>query len=268
MSEQKPKDKKKKWNNRGFYVALSVGVLAVAAAAWTTYDSIAVRTEDPTTQELPTSAVITQQEKPVEQKVSGVTIESSSASSAVSSRSSAASSAASRPAAVTSGSSAQTTQNTASSSPVSSAVSSAPETQETAASPTEFLRPAGQEVTKRYSGENLVYSETMQDWRAHQGTDFAAETGSPVIAAADGTVKEIRQDSSLGIVVVIAHGDTEISYCGMEEDLSVEEGDAVTAGQTIGSVGTVPFEMNEDPHLHVEVKRDGEWLDPAAVLTE
>ena len=43
---------------------------------------------------------------------------------------------------------------------------------------------------------------------------------------------------------------------------------AVKAGQKIGSVGVVPMELTEEPHLHLELKKDGKWVDPTEILTE
>ena len=53
----------------------------------------------------------------------------------------------------------------------------------------------------------LMYDETMADWRTHDGVDIKAEEGDAVKTAADGTVKMVRYDDLMGVTVVIAHAD-------------------------------------------------------------
>lgn len=117
-----------------------------------------------------------------------------------------------------------------------------------------------------YSAGAPVYSPTMKDWRIHTGLDVTAESESPVLACGNGQVLETYTDSMLGNVVLIEHGDYLFYYCGLGENFLVQPGEVVTMGQQIGVVTAVPFEAAEDPHLHLEVRRDGVALDPQAVL--
>lgn len=125
---------------------------------------------------------------------------------------------------------------------------------------------ASDEVTKAYSAGAPVYSDTMKDWRLHNGVDFQAETGEPVKAAANGQVVEIQSDSLLGNYIVIEHGDYRFRYCGMSEEFLVALDDLVTAGQEIGTVTAAPFESAEPTHLHLEVTKDGVHINPEEVL--
>ena len=59
-------------------------------------------------------------------------------------------------------------------------------------------QPVSGAVLNDYSGDNLVYSKTMQDWRTHNGIDFAANEGDDVLAAADGTVEAITDNGMFG----------------------------------------------------------------------
>ena len=132
---------------------------------------------------------------------------------------------------------------------------------------TEMIYPvSSQEAAKAYSAGAPVYSATMKDWRIHAGTDLAAEAGEQVLACGNGIVRETYTDRMLGNVARIEHGDYDFYYCGLGEDFLVSPGDLVTMGQAIGSVTAVPAESAEEPHLHLEVRRDAAYLDPQSVL--
>ncbi len=98
--------------------------------------------------------------------------------------------------------------------------------------------------------------------RMHHGHDLAAAEGTPVRAAADGTVRFAGRRGSYGNVVIVAHSDgTETRYAHCR-DLDVKAGDVVTAGQSIASVGNTG--RSTGAHLHYEVRRDGQAIDPAS----
>lgn len=142
--------------------------------------------------------------------------------------------------------------------------------EETAAEPTytvseTLTRPVPGEVMTEFS-DTPVYSETMRDYRVHVGTDYTAAHGETVHACANGIVKETHTDMLRGNMIVIEHGDYEVCYCGLGETFLVHEGDVVTAGQDIGSVTAAPFESALDSHLHIEVTRNGEPVDPESVF--
>lgn len=106
----------------------------------------------------------------------------------------------------------------------------------------------------------------------HTGSDFSAPDGTPILAAADGTVTKAEYTDQGGGQVVIEHhldGDAiATAYIHMWEDgIHVSEGDEVTAGQHIADVGSSG--MSTGPHLHFEVREggtDGDYTDPAASL--
>ncbi len=131
----------------------------------------------------------------------------------------------------------------------------------------ELIHPLqSKELHKAYSAGAPVYSETMKDWRIHTGMDEKAESGEEVYACGNGQVKRTYTDRMLGNVIEIEHGDYEFFYCGLGENFLVKEGDTVTKGQAIGTVTAVPFEAAEEPHLHLEVRRDGIYIDPESIL--
>ena len=99
----------------------------------------------------------------------------------------------------------------------------------------------------------------------HNGIDLIAPPGTPVLAAADGVVREAgTSGSGLGTVVEIDHRNGYVTRYGFLGDISVSQGRTVRRGECIGTVGTTS--MTFAPHLHYEVLRDGTVLDPVHFL--
>lgn len=126
---------------------------------------------------------------------------------------------------------------------------------------------SGQELFG-YSMEALSYNQTTRDWRVHNGVDIAAEEGTPVCAAADGTVYTTYEDEIMGHTVVIRHeGGYTTQYASLREDLAVSSGDVVTMGQTIGYAGsTALVETTLGSHVHFSVTCQEKAMDPAEFL--
>ena len=125
-------------------------------------------------------------------------------------------------------------------------------------------------VIKDYSNELLVYSETMNDYRQHNGMDLAAVIGERVYALTDGVVEKVYDDVLMGKTVVLDHGNGLKSvYQNLvsESPEGITEGAAVKSGQVIGGVGeTAMVECALEPHLHFEVWKDGAPVDPKDYL--
>ena len=134
--------------------------------------------------------------------------------------------------------------------------------------PALVVNPLIGETVAAFSMEELRYSETMGDWRTHDGVDIAADPGTQVCAASSGTVLDVREDDLMGTTVVISHdGGYDTIYANLQTVPTVEVGDYVTAGQVIGSVGkTALSELAEPSHLHFGVTKDGEFVDPSEFL--
>jgi len=129
-----------------------------------------------------------------------------------------------------------------------------------------YLNPVGGKVTKFYSAE-LVFSETMNDYRTHSGVDFEAQVGDTVYAINKGTVTAIYNDVLLGKVVEIDHAHNVIAkYCSVETSLNV--GDSVNIGQPIGTLQTIPLEAKEESHLHLEITHNGVLVDPIDLMSK
>lgn len=127
-----------------------------------------------------------------------------------------------------------------------------------------YIPPVSSAVTKDYSGDELVFSETMQDWRTHNGIDFAADDGTDVLAAADGTVEAITENGMMGTSVIILHsGGVRTIYSNLSDIGLVNIGDDVTQGAIIGKTGsTAAAEVSEPPHLHFEMSVNEEPVNP------
>ncbi len=132
----------------------------------------------------------------------------------------------------------------------------------------EFKMPVEGEIMREYAKDNLVYSATLDEWVTHNGIDIAAEKTTVVKASADGTVKSIKNDPRYGLTIVIEHvnGFTTV-YSNLLTAEFVEEGETVEQGETIGTVGnTATFEIADEAHLHFEILKDNENLDPELYL--
>ena len=98
----------------------------------------------------------------------------------------------------------------------------------------------------------------------HPGFDLAAPTGTTVDAAAAGTVTHAGPAGTYGNLIVIKHANgVETRYAHLSAT-SVKAGDQVQAGQPIGAVGTTGYSTG--PHLHFEVRKDGQTVDPEPLL--
>ncbi len=119
-------------------------------------------------------------------------------------------------------------------------------------------------IAKGYSGDELIYSATLDQYVVHRGVDIEAAPETPVIAVKGGTVTKVYNDDKLGITIEISHGSGYVTrYSNLSTDRMVEEGDVVEAGDVISGVGiTALFESSDPPHLHFEVLQDGIPIDP------
>ena len=131
-----------------------------------------------------------------------------------------------------------------------------------------FIYPVEGEVIKEFAKDSLIYSETLEEWVTHTGIDIKAERATVVKSVADGTVKSIKNDPRFGLTVTIEHSDGYTSsYSSLLTAEFVKEGEKVTQGQTIGTVGnSAVFEVAQDNHLHFELLKDGSNINPEMYL--
>ena len=98
----------------------------------------------------------------------------------------------------------------------------------------------------------------------HEGIDIGAPSGTPVAAAMSGTVVQAGVNGGYGNFVAIDHGNGYQTSYGHLSAINVAPGQAVTAGQNIGAVGSTGWSTG--PHLHFNLIQDGQHIDPAPFL--
>ncbi len=117
-----------------------------------------------------------------------------------------------------------------------------------------------------FSADELVFDETMGDWRTHNGYDIKAAKGTEIKAPADGKIMLVDADAHWGGIVEIAKDDTIVRICGIE-NITVKAGDEIKQGTKLGTSAIIPAEMALEEHVHIEVLKNGEYIDPKAFFS-
>ena len=102
--------------------------------------------------------------------------------------------------------------------------------------------------------------------RLHTGTDIAAPLGTPAVAVNDGVVTLAKYSSSYGNYIMIDHGGGVVTLYAHASELCVTEGDIVKKGDVILRVGSTGWSTG--PHLHFEVRLQGETVDAMPYITD
>ncbi len=129
-----------------------------------------------------------------------------------------------------------------------------------------FAMPVEGEIIVPFSGDELVYNRTLEDYRTHNGIDISSNKDNAVYAGKAGKVVDVYTDGLLGVVVEIDHGEFIAKYCGLNEKTFVKKDDEVSKGQTIGSIDEVPMELSDEPHLHLEILVDSVYVNPETII--
>ena len=124
----------------------------------------------------------------------------------------------------------------------------------------------GGEVIKECALDKLVFSQTMQDYRTHNGIDISAETGDEVLCYAKGVVESVTEDPLLGVTVKVKHDYGLVTvYANLNPNLpaGIAPGKQLAVGEVLGYVGNSALaEKAEQPHLHFEMLLHGAHIDP------
>jgi murein DD-endopeptidase MepM/ murein hydrolase activator NlpD len=132
-----------------------------------------------------------------------------------------------------------------------------------------FARPLSGKISREYNIKELLYFEAIEEWRTHQGLDIQADGNLNVYSSYDGTVEKVNKDSTMGIEIVINHGDDIFTLYSCLSSNAVNVGDKVQKSQKIGTLGVVEnIEMSDVPHLHYEIIVKGKNYDPSSYYKE
>lgn len=131
-----------------------------------------------------------------------------------------------------------------------------------------FERPVEGDIVRDFAVDNLIYSETLQEWTTHTGIDIKADKTTVVKAAEAGTVKTIKNDPRYGLTIIIEHANGfQTVYSNLLTSEFVVEGEKVEKAQSLGTVGnTAAFEIADESHLHFEILKDSIQVDPTIYL--
>ena len=131
-----------------------------------------------------------------------------------------------------------------------------------------FEKPVEGDIVRDFAVENLIYSETLQEWTIHTGIDIKADKTTVVKASEAGTVKTIKNDPRYGLTIIIEHANGfQTVYSNLLTSEFVVEGEKVEKGQSLGTVGnTAAFEIADEAHLHFEILKDCVQVDPNIYL--
>ncbi|MBO5884173.1 MAG: M23 family metallopeptidase [Clostridia bacterium] len=126
-------------------------------------------------------------------------------------------------------------------------------------------------VLKWYSDSELMYNETLKQWEAHKGIDIVSQNAdnTAVYSVLDGVVTDIQDSYEFGTVVTISHSNGFVSvYSSLDSELDVQLSDNVSKGYKIGNMSqTASNEQKSGNHLHFELYKDGQKVDPSNYLS-
>jgi murein DD-endopeptidase MepM/ murein hydrolase activator NlpD len=138
----------------------------------------------------------------------------------------------------------------------------------------DYFTPQGREMKKAFIRTPIAHARVSSHFnpgrfhpilhkiKAHKGTDFAARTGTPIMATGNGTIKFIGRKGGYGRMVIISHRDGyETRYGHMSRYFKgLKKGDKVFQGEVIGYVGKSGLATGS--HLHYEFRRKGKAVNP------
>lgn len=117
------------------------------------------------------------------------------------------------------------------------------------------VNPVSGVITSRYGAREFSVRDHV-----HQGLDIGAKTGTPIKAVASATVKFAGTKNGYGNMIILNHGNGIETYYGHCSKLYVKEGDKVEQADVIAAVGSTG--NSTGPHLHFEIRKNGEYVNP------
>ena len=123
-----------------------------------------------------------------------------------------------------------------------------------------FIKPLEGEITSRYGIRNPTVATVP---KYHTGIDIARVTGTVIVAAMEGTVELVSSQGDYGNHLKITNGEISTLYAHCSK-IYVSEGDFISQGKEIAEVGATGNVTG--PHLHFEIRRNNQYVDPDLVL--
>ena len=121
----------------------------------------------------------------------------------------------------------------------------------------------GAVISKPFVDKTLLYDSTTKYWRTHQALDFACVEGTKVVSVYSGTIEKIENSMMNGTTVYLKVSDElTVVYKGLSSNIGLKEGDKLAKGAIIGTVTSFLSEKADGVHLHLELLKNGELIDP------
>lgn len=241
------------WNGKGFYLALTLVIAGAAMASFLAIDSMMTKLQPEST--APQTHIDGEETTPWDGKSTPTEKKQEDVP-------------------VTSSSSAQPSASSSSSNSASSQEQPQPSATEQPASAEQpvpqgprYISPMNGQVLQAFSGDELVYNQTLEDWRTHNGLDLQGLQNDNVASPMKATVVKVDKDDPLwgGLVELQGEDGIIVRLCGLDS-VYVQKGQALEQGAAVGLLGTIPCEGALERHLHVECLQDEKYVDPAPLL--
>lgn len=130
-----------------------------------------------------------------------------------------------------------------------------------------LLWPVSGKVLMEYSPDNVVYSKTLQQYRTNPGIVIGSKVGTSVKASANGVVTKVGTDDEMGRYVKMSIGDKFTVLYGQLKDITVQKGSSVKEGQVIGKVAKPSkYYSVEGANVYYKVENDGSTVNPMVLL--
>lgn len=131
----------------------------------------------------------------------------------------------------------------------------------------EFSLPADKyTVARDASVDKLVYMSSLNMWKTHNGIDLAMDENAQVKSVFSGKVTKVEQSTLEGVVVTVELSNGMTAIYKSLASTTLKDGDKIENGAVVGIVGTMLSESDLGTHLHLELKKDGKFVDPASYI--
>lgn len=124
-----------------------------------------------------------------------------------------------------------------------------------------FIRPVSAPISSHYGYRIHPVTGVKKH---HNGTDYAASTGTPIKAIASGTVTTAGWHNAFGNMVIVDHGNGYTSLYAHASSLNVRAGQTISQGQVVSYVGSTG--LSTGPHLHLEMRYNGSLVNPESYI--